>query len=192
MDREKIEKVIKRRQLEDDFNAEFAYTLNERITRYLEIDSIKILAYTHFSSISSECTRLYRDGYFFACISLCQSVAEALVRHICERSKFGSAISKDFEDNIKLLRKRRIKPDCYELWQEIWKRRQDFHHLNANVPADRAQLQEMAKEKLSALADAESQVFAHDIIDGKLKPKYPKYWSTPKNGMLETFLRLDP
>ena len=69
MDKEEIYKLIKRQRLEDNLKQDFSLTLNDRITRYFELDFIKITPNTHFASISAECILLYRDGYYLACIA---------------------------------------------------------------------------------------------------------------------------
>ena len=191
MDEREIRKAIRRAELEHMLKAECFRTIIDRITRYLELDFIKVTPNTHFASISAECIFLYRDGYFLACIALCQAVAEALVRFMCERSKFGASISKDFEENIEKLRKRRIKPDCSELFKEIWKGRDDYHHLNPQVPTEKLELQDIAKNKLITLHKAESEVFAFELVDGAIRPTYPKYWPEPHDGLINTYLRFE-
>ena len=180
MDREEVQKLIKRKQLEDNLKQDFIATLDERISRYQELDFIKITPNAHFASVSAECILLYRDGYFFACISLCQAVAEAIVRLMCERSNFTS-VSDDYEKNIENLQKRKIKPDCDSLFKEIWKDRHNYHHLSSKVPTDRKRLMEIAKSKMVTLHKIESKVF-----------KYRKYWFINKDGLTEGFLRFEP
>ena len=191
MNKEEVYKLLKRRQLEDGLKQDFAFTLNDRVTRYLELDFIKITPNTHFASISAECIFLYRDGYFLACIALSQAVAEALVRFICDRNQFGASISNDFEENVKKLHKRRIRPDCSTMLMGIWEGRHDYHHLNPNITADRTKLQETARSKIVYLHKLESEFFAFTIVNGAIKPKYPKYWDIT-NGLANAFLRFEP
>ena len=190
MDKEEVLKAIKRKQLEDNLKQDFLATLNERISRYQELDFVKITPNTHFASISAECILLYRDGHFLACIALCQAVAEAIARLMCERSKFSS-ISNDYEINVENLHKRKIEPDCSELFKEIWKGRHGYHHLNPNVPIERNKLQDIAKSKILTLQKIESKVFKFTVIDGAVSPRFPKYWDL-KDGFLNVFLRFEP
>ena len=192
MDEEEIREAIKRAELEHTLKADCLSTINDRVSRYLELNFIEVTPNEHFASVSAECILLYRDGYFFACIALCQAVAEALVRFMCERSKFGASISQDFEENVEKLRKRKIKPDCSKLLREIWEGRHDYHHLKPNVPTDRTKLQSIAKNKIITLHKVESEVFAFEWVGGAPKPKYPKYWPKIHNGLLNVFLRLEP
>jgi len=191
MDREEISKAIQRQQLADGLKQDFISTLDERISRYQELDFIKVTPNAHFAPVSAECILLYRDGYFLACIALCQAVAEAIVRLMCERSKFGSSISKDYEKNIENLHKRRIRPDCSELFKEIWKDRNGYHHLNPENPTDRSKLQDIAKSKIIALHKIESKVFEFTIEDGAVLTRYPKYWDI-KDRRVNVFLRFEP
>jgi hypothetical protein len=190
MDREERVKIVNRMHLMNSLKEEFNSTLEERITRYQELDFIKITPNAHFASVSSECILLYRDGHFLACIALCQAVAEAIARMMCEKSKFKP--SKDFEENVEKLQSRKIVPDCAQLFNEVWKGRNDYHHLNPNIPTERNELQNIAKSKIVALHEIESKVFEFKTIDGALSIRYPKYWDFDKDGNVNAFLRLEP
>ena len=190
MDREKILKAIKRKRLEETMQGYFLATLNERISRYQELDFIRLTPNTHFAFVSVECINLYRDGYFLACIALCQAVAEAIVRLMCERSKCNS-VSQDYEVNIQNLHKRKIQPDCNELFKEIWKDRNDYHHLNPTIPTEKSKLQDIAKSKIIVLHKIEAKVFEFNIINGAVSPMYAKYWDFNENGMLNVYLRFE-
>ncbi len=191
MDREKIFKAIQRQQLADSLEQDILATLDERISRYQELDFIKITPNAHFASVSAECILLYRDGYFLACIALCQAVAEAIVRLMCKRSKFTS-ISNDYEKNVENLRKRKIEPDCNQLFEEIWIGRDDYHHLNPGISTEKNKLQKIARGKIVTLHKVESVVFEFAIKDGAILPKYPKYWDINKDGLINVFLRFEP
>ena len=190
MDEGEIRKAMKRAELEHDLRADCLGTIGERVARYLELDFIEVTPNTPFTRISAECILLYRDGYFFACIALCQAVAEALVRFLCKTSGFKA--SNTFEKNIETLCRRKIEPDCSKLLEGIWEGRDDYHHLNPKVPTDREKLQAIAKSKIIALHDVESTVFAFEWVGGAIKPKYPKYWPATNNGLLNVFLRFEP
>jgi len=191
MDEEEIRKAIRRRALEDTLKGECLGTVRERVTRYLELNFTEVTPNEQpFAPISAECILLYRDGYFFACIALCQAVAEAVVRLLCIKGGFKA--DKVFEKNIDTLRRRKIKPDCSELLEEIWKGRDDYHHLTPKVPTEQIKLQGIAKSKMIALHNVESEVFAFEWVGGAIKPKYLKYWPKTNDGLLEVFLRFEP
>jgi len=191
MDREEISKVIRLQQLADRLRQDFIGKLDERILRYQELDFIKVTPNAHFASVSAECILLYRDGHFLACIALCQAVAEAIARLMCERSTFGASISKDYEKNVENLEKRKIQPNCSELFKEIWEDRNNYHHLNPEIPTERSKLQDIAKSKIITLHKIESKVFDFTWTrDGAISPRYPKYWDF-KDGFLNVFLRFE-
>ena len=191
MDEEEIRKAIKHHQLEDTLRQECLGTISERITRYLELNFTEVMPNEQpFAPISAECILLYRDGHFFACIALCQAVSEALARFLCERNGWNAA--DDFKKNtLVLLRRRKITPNSYKCFKEIWKGRNDYHHLNPKVPTERIKLQDIAKSKMIALHDVESEVFAFGWVGGVIKPKYPKYWPKTDDGLLDIFLRFE-
>ena len=191
MDKEEALKAIKRKQLEETLRGDFLATIDERISRYQELDFIKLTPNTHFAFVSVECINLYRDGYFFACIALCQAVAEAIVRLMCERTKFPS-ISDDYEKNVENLQKRKIEPDCSELFNEIWRGRNGYHHLNPKIPIERSKLRDIAKSKILTLHKIETKVFDFAWTkDGAVSPRFPKYWDFNENGMLNVYLRFE-
>jgi len=191
MDREEVLKAIKRKELEETLKGECLATINERVSRYQELNFSQLTPNTHFAFVSVECINLYRDGYFLACIALCQAVAEAIVRLMCQRSKFSS-ISNDYEINIENLHKREIQPDCDELFKGIWKDRNNYHHLNPTVPTEKSKLQDIAKNKILTLHKIESRVFEFAWTKyGAISPRYPKYWDFNENGLLNVYLRLE-
>jgi len=149
MDKEEFLKAIKRKELEETLKGNCLATIDERVSRYQELDFSQLTPNTHFAFVSVECINLYRDGYFLACTALCQAVAEAIVRLMCERSKFSS--SDDYEKNVESLQKRKIEPDCSGLFKEIWKGRNDYHHLNPEILTERSKLQDIAKSKIPTL-----------------------------------------
>jgi len=191
MDEEEIRKVIKHHQLEDTLRQECLGTISERVTRYLELNFIEVTPNANWAFISAECILLYRDGYFFACIALCQAVAEAIVRDLCKTNRLK--VTKSFDINInRLCSQKEISNECKEVLGTIWKGRNDYHHLNPNVPTQRTKLQAIAKSKMIALGAVESEVFAFEWVGGAIKPKYPKYWTETNDGLLNVFLRFEP
>ncbi len=191
MDKEEVRETIRRAELEHTLKADCLGTISERVSRYLELNFIEVTPNANWAFISAECTLLYRDGYFFACIALCQAVAEAIVRDLCKTNRLK--VTKSFDTNInKLCSQKEISNECKEALGTIWKGRNDYHHLNPNVPTQRTKLQAIAKSKMIALGAVESEVFAFEWVGGAIKPKYPKYWTETNDGLLNVFLRLEP
>ena len=191
MDEGEIRKAIRRTEVEHTLKADCLSTLSDRVTRYLELKFTELTPNAHWASISAQCILLYRDGYFFACIALCQAVAEAIVRDLCKENALR--VSKDFNTNVnRLHREEKISIDCKGALETIWKNRNDYHHLNPEVPTERKKLQAGAKSKLIALHGVESEVFAFEWVCGAIKPKHPKYWPETQNGLLNVFLRFEP
>lgn len=191
MDKETMRKALKKRLLEERLEQDFLATKNDRISRYLELDFIEIVPNTHFAPITIESMQLYRDGYFFACIALCQAVAEALLRFICERNGRGSNHPVKFEANIGKLRKLtdKIPPDWIEMLERVWEGRHNYHHLNPGVPTEKDKLKEIAKGKIVALLDVESKVFAFEWGDGAIKQTHSEYWLETDSGHLDAYSR---
>ena len=144
----------------------------------------------YFAYPSTECHALFRGGHYFGCIALCQSLAEAYARFIYERWTKQTA-SNDFNKNIRNVRKSSVMPDISNLLEQMYgDNRNDFHHLNPNIPQKREQLEAIAIEKISLLDRCESQLFEYDTNDkAALIPKYPMYWETTEAENI--YLRLD-
>lgn len=182
-------KLVEKAQLKDTLQQEFEYSLQQRIDRYLELKPHGIIPNSHFAAVSAECHLLYRDGHYYGTISLTQAVAEALMKFLCKAN--GWKPGKDFENNLEQLEKRvKITEDLKTKFLEIWQRRNDYHHLNPQVEQDRKKLEQLAKEKLSRLKQIEEVLFAYSANNGKLVPKFPKYWDQ-RGGKVSVYLRLD-
>jgi hypothetical protein len=181
-----VNKAIEKKQLEDTLKQEFEITLQDRIERYLQVKPHGIIPNTPFARASSECSKAYRDGQFYGCISLTQSVAESLVKFLCKCN--GWKPEKVFEKNIEKLEKRGIiTTEQSKDLLSIWENRDDYHHLNDDVESDYLKLISLAESKLLLLNKIEKQVFDFSIDKGVLVPKNPKYWTTGN----QVFLRLD-
>ncbi len=167
--------LVELTQAEDSLRQQCLGSLRARAERWLQVRRVSIAPFTHFSLPSSECSLLYRDGYNFACIALCQAVAESLVRYLCEQNQSGR--SKSFETNLRRLREGRVlKPQSIEALDRVWADRNDFLHVNPVVSKDSAALQKVALAKLTDLAAAERDAFGADYSGGKLSVDKPKHW----------------
>lgn len=191
MDKKARDELIRQKQVEDSIRQEFEQTLPDRVARYLQVKPHEIVPNTPFAVPSAECSFLFRDGHFYACIALSQAVAEALVRFLCEANSFKP--TKNFEVNVKKLWVRRFIDDkLKESFLKIWERRDDYHHLNPSVKADRRTLEKLAREKACLLVEVERDIFYFTFDDdGKIILKNPKYWERSGN-QVQVFLRLEP
>ena len=186
---DKTKKIIEKAQAKDTLKQEFELTLDQRVKRYLELKPHGIVPNSHFAAVSAECHLLYRDGHYYGTISLVQAVAEALVKFLCQTN--GWKPNKDFGENLKQLTTRGKLTDELAIWfSKIWQARDDYHHLNPQIEQDRQKLELLAKEKLVSLKRIEEELFAYSTREGKLIPKYPKYWDQ-KQSTTSVFLRLD-
>jgi hypothetical protein len=190
MDEKAKQELFQRAITAESMKQEFEQSLPKRVERYLQVKPHEIIPNAPFAVPSSECSLLFRDGHFYACIALVQAVTEAIVRYICDID-FNNH-NKVFEKNIEKLHVRKsIDDGLKESLLKIWERRDDFHHLNSNVPSERQTLENLAKEKTRLLVEVEKNLFEYSYgNDGTLIPKYPKYWNI-KEDKMDVFLRLD-
>lgn len=191
MDEETKRELLQRAQTANSIRQEFDQTLSERVERYLQVKPHKIIPNAPFAVPSAECSLLFRDGHFYACIALVQAVAEAIARYICDID--FSKHDKVFEKNVEKLHARKFIDDkLKETLLKIWEKRDDYHHLNSTIKSDRDTLAKIAREKASLLVGIESEIFKFSIgVDGTVIPEHPKYWNIRGN-QAEVFLRLEP
>lgn len=182
--------LIQQKLVEDSIKQEIEQTLSLRAQRYLKVKPHGIVPYTQFASVSAECILLFRDGHYYGCITLTQSVAEAIVRFLCQKNSWKP--EKNFENNInKLLNRKFISEKLKNKFLKIWESRDDYHHLNTNIEAQRTKLEEISYEKVLLLKEIESEIFKFSLKDGKLIPENKKYWELQENGTIPVFLKLE-
>jgi hypothetical protein len=186
----KINNLIQQKLIEDSIKQEIEQTLSLRAQRYLKVKPHGIVPDTQFAPVSAECTLLFRDGHYYGCITLAQSVAEAIVRFLCQKNCWKP--KKDFENNInKLLNRNFISEKLKNKFLKIWENRDDYHHLNTNIEVQRTKLEEISYEKVLLLKEIESEIFKFSCKNGKLIPENEKYWELQKNGTIPIFLKLE-
>jgi len=144
-----------------------------------------------FSAASSECRDAFIDGHFYACISLSQAVAEALSRFLGDIHKVGA--KKDSAKRVEQLRRAgAISQPASDAFACIkGNDRNAFHHVTPDIPTDYEELERRAEECVNALLTVESEVFAFQVVEGKVTPTKPDYWPAPDSqNMMDVFVRL--
>jgi hypothetical protein len=192
---------IKKIEIRQDFQSEFNYTIDQKVERYLEIDHHKIIANHHFSEASSECIKLYSDGYFMSAVMVTQAVNEGIVRFVAERNSITFQPDNDknkTKSMPKLINELEQKgiflKDCAEASRQICKSfRNDVHHMNPKVAEIISHFRDLAKRNIQDLAKIEKEIFGATFApDGRLILKQPKYWDFNKDGKVSAYLRLSP
>ncbi len=165
-------------------------TLQHRVERAGRTQVHGVIPNHFFAPASSECRDAFINGHFYASISLAQAVAEGISKFLAHLHPLGA--KKDPSEQVRRLTKRGvISEDAQKAFQTIWGNdRNTFHHVNPDIPTAPAQLEERAEECVNALFTIEAEIFAFDIQDGRLVPKYAAYWPEADDEHLEVFLRL--
>jgi hypothetical protein len=191
MDEAQINKLVEKAQAKDTLKQMFELTLDARTERWCEIKPHNIIPNSHFAAVSAECYELYRDGHFYGAISLSQSVAEALLRFLCEKNGIEPDEERYWE-NIKKLKKFGIDEELLKLFKAIRQARNDYHHLNPAIETDVQASGALAKEKLQTLQAIESEIFAYTTNEGKINPAHPQYWDLDAStNTMQVYLRID-
>lgn len=183
-----------RQQIQKDDESKF----EQKVARAQRAKVHRIIPHVWFDVASTECRDLFRDGHFYGCICLSQSVAEGLAKFVlevhhatvgkqkrpielCEKPATGKPLI-DMLKNLKrglyhgqpwsVLSEKCLKAfDCIEGGD-----RDDFHHLNKRIITHFAKLEERAEECVTALYDIESELFAFEFTDGAITPYQREYW----------------
>jgi hypothetical protein len=170
----RTKELVEKAQIKDTLEQLFNLTLEQKINRQLELRPHGIIPNSHFAAVSAGCYSLYTDGHFYGTISLTQALAEALLRFLCEKNDLK--VSSPDNNVGKLKKKKLISTNLAILFNNIRKNRDDYHHLNPQIEQDRQKLATLAKEKLTNLRDIQKELFAYSVNEGKLIPRFPKYW----------------
>src|SRR5262245_29765406 len=175
--------------VEQSLKETFNVRLAAQVERQLRSRVQSIIPHAFFSAASAECREMFVAGHYYGCITLSQSLAEALARFVAEKSHIKA--SKDLRKNVeKLLRRNLISEEVKNALLAIHgKDRNDFHHLNSKVQQDYRKLEARAEECLSLVYIVESDLFAYDLNDGLLVPKYRKYWNIRSDGTVVVYVR---
>lgn len=185
---DKTKRLVEKAKAKDTLKQMFELTLDEKVQRNLEVKPHGIIPNSHFAAVSAECYSLYTNGYYYGTISLTQAVVEALLRFLCEKNELKVSSP---ENNVgKLKKKGLISANLAKLFSNIRENRDDYHHLNPQIEQDRQKLASLAKVKLTDLRDIEKELFAYTTNNGKLVPKYRKYWDQT-GSTVPVFLRFD-
>lgn len=187
--------IIRRVQLRESIESQCRGSIEEKISRYLEIEHQGIIGGHYFANASSECIYLYRDGYFIGAVMMSHAINEGIIKFITERNRIDrhkdDGNTKTIEELIaELKNKNIISEKCASVSTKIWKSfRADIHHMNPTVA--KICFQKLAQQNLKHLSTIEREIFGHDIKNGAIVPHQPKYWDIKPNGTMTVFLRLE-
>jgi len=183
-----MQKLLERKQIEDDLRSEFEGTIKDRVSRYLEVGHQWIIGAHHFARTSTECLLLYRDGYFVGTVMMSHAINEAIIKFVVEKNSLSAKPLDDLIEELK--RGGQISADCAEASMGIYGSfRNDVHHMNPTVSS--IDFRSLALKNIQRLAIIESEIFAVDIVDGgKRRPRNPAYWDVGKDGYTSAYLRI--
>lgn len=186
---------FKRAQLRENIESQCKGSIEQKISRYLEIEHQGIISGHYFASASSECIYLYRDGYFIGAVMMSHAINEGIMKFVAERNSISRSKeggnTKTIEELISEFREKNIiSKKCADASMKIWKSfRADIHHMNPTVA--KIPFQKLAQQNLKHLSAIEREIFGHDIKDGAIVPHQPKYWDINADGTATVFLRLE-
>lgn len=187
--------VMKRVAVRESIESQCNSLIEEKITRYLEIEHQGIIGAHYFAPASSECIYLYRDGYFIGAVMMSHSINEGIMKLVAERNYIEKQKSdgntKTVEDLIDELREKKVISNvCADASLSIWRSyRNDIHHMNPMIA--KIDFDKLAQRNLKCLSTIEKEIFDFKIHGGAIVPNQPKYWDIKADGTAITFLRLE-
>lgn len=176
----------RRRALEHDFRQKFEHELPGMIARALTLEHHRVVPNHHFAEASSVCVDLWRDGHFLAVVMLSQSINEGICRFVLEAHGMPACHPNQAAEALSA--SGIITEGCAAAIKRIARSyRNDVHHMNPSVA--RVPFEELAERNVRDLTAVESEIFAFDVVNGKLLPKNPRYWKLNPDGSAPVFLR---
>ena len=187
------DEIFRRYQLKEDLKSECLGSIDAKIDRYLEIEHQGIIGGHHFASASSECIKLYRDGYFISTVMMSHAINEGIINFVAERNNIDRQKADKFKTTeeliIELQENNLISTHCKDASLAIWRSyRNDIHHMNPIVSG--IPFQELAQLNIKRLSAIENEIFSYDIKNEG--PHQRKYWDKNADGTIKTWLRLCP
>lgn len=174
---------------EQIMRAAFEARLPSRIERAGRIKLQHLIPGHWFAAAASECASMFIDGHFYGSISVAQAYIEALSRFLAEHHKVR--VGKDVEQRCRRLSDAGvISESALNAARSVLEQRNDFHHLNKDVPSEHEDLQQRAESCINQLHAIESEVFAYSFNPpGVVVFKNPEYWPDSSPGMTQVHLR---
>ncbi|MFC2001707.1 hypothetical protein ACFLUZ_04305 [Chloroflexota bacterium] len=189
------DEIFKRFQLKEDLKSECLGSIDAKIDRWLEIEHQEIIGGHHFASASSECIKLYRDGYFIGTVMMSHAINEGIINFVAERNnidrqKADNATKTIVELIVELQGNNLISTHCKDASLAIWHSyRNDIHHMNPSVL--KIHFPKLAQLNIKHLSFIENEISGCDYPNGALVPHQPKYWDKNADGRYKSWLRLD-
>jgi len=170
--------------------AGFEASLPDRLKRSFRVKLQPFIPAHWFAAAASECAGMYIAGYFYGAISVAQAYIEALSRFLAEHH--GLRLGKDTLERCRRLHREKVLSDqALNAAVAIFDGRNDFHHLNKEVPQEYRKLEARALESMNHLHTIESEIFAYSVGDepGKVTLMRPEYWPFVDPELVQVNLR---
>jgi hypothetical protein len=163
--------------LENHMRSSFEASLPHRLRRASRVKLQDLIPAHWFAAAASECAGMYIAGFFYGAISVAQAYVEALSRFLAKHHRVR--VSNDVKERCRRLHRQGfLSNQAFDAAVAILERRNDFHHLNEEVPQSHQDLETRAEQCVNHLNVIESDVFAYSFSDepGKVTLKMPEYW----------------
>ena len=176
--------------LERDMRASFEANLPHRLRRASRVQLQHFIPAHWFAAAASECAGMYIAGFFYGAISVAQAYVEALSRFLAEHHRVR--MLNDVRERCRRLHRQGfLSEQALNAAFAILEGRNDFHHLNKQVPQAHQELEMRAEQCVNHLNVIGSEVFAYFFSDepGKLTLKTPEYWPLSGSSLAQISLR---
>ena len=147
-----------------------------------------------FSRAISDSYRMYISGQFYGIISTCQSYVETLGKLICKLNSITPAKNDTIKDWEKLKKSQIVKDETLGAVINIYKNRNDDHHMNSVLNTNALELKNIALSYLKNINTIDTDVFAHTFDNGKLAPSVALHWpiKSENPSLVDVFIRNVP
>ena len=125
---------------------------------------------------------------FYGCISIAQAYVESLSKFLLAHHKMRIAKNVPLRWE-KLLEAGIVSATTHDAVEVIYSDRNDYHHLNSEIPQDFNELETRAHTCIDSLYIVEADVFSHSYSSGKIVPLKPEPWNLNNEGQVFVNIR---
>ncbi len=180
----------------------FEGKLDQIVERTASLERLpSFLPNTHFAPPACEARQMYRMGYYYGCIMVSQATAEALARHIAKAKQLPASYSIEQDrrsggvsqaERIEYMKQQKVISNrAFKHFRRILNhKRNSFHHMNSDVPAETKKLETMAFECVASLYSIEG-AFLGFARDGKVVVNDRELWNVEPDGTVAGFIDLE-
>jgi len=153
-----------------------------QVTSSVRVQRNVAIPASFFAGPLTECAEQFREGHYFSCIALAESILEAAILRVAQvKLEVVPDQHGAFETNVRGLYERKLITDaCKFKLEQMWTNRHLFHNLRLTAESERNKLKEGARDTLSLVHFLMHEFFDVPEREGMVVPADSEHWSLTK------------